>query len=494
MTSKLREKILNLKKKKLKIGLVHGVFDVLHLGHIIHFEQAKKKVDFLVASVTSDKYVNKSPGKPLFKLNQRMKMLDHIQEIDFVIESNFETAEENIKLIKPDVFFKGTEYKKFDVTGNIDNELKLVKKFGGKTIFTDGDIFSSSKVINNTFDYLSDDVKKFLKKINILKLKNKLSLLQNINKKVLVIGDQIIDTYKMVNLSGKSNKASIVSTQYLSETSYGGGTVLVANILSKFLKNVDFLYPGNSQNNKILNKFLDKKVRKIKYLSKVNFIKKIRYIDSYSGNKLFQNSLNEDDKHSKADSLKFIKVLNKIVKKYDLIYLFDFGYYTFEKDMHKLIKKNKNKFIINCQSNSYNFGFNIATKFNEGGSISMDETEYRLCKQNKNKSLNKLLSDKKNLFRNFKELIVTSGKNGSHILSKNKINFTPAFFQNLIDANGCGDVFLTIYSVARNLCKYSIQEASIISHICAGIHGSYIGNKNYIDYQKLFKVTDNILK
>ena len=205
MTTKLREKISILKKKKLKIGLVHGVFDVLHLGHVIHFEQAKKKVDFLIASVTSDKYVNKSPGKPIFKLNQRMKMLNHVKEIDFVIESNFETAEENIKLIKPNFFFKGTEYKKFDVTGNINNELKLVKKFGGKTIFTDGDVFSSSKVINNAFDYLSEDVKKFIKKINILKLKNKLSLLQNVNKKVLVIGDRIIDTSKLVNLSCKSN-------------------------------------------------------------------------------------------------------------------------------------------------------------------------------------------------------------------------------------------------------------------------------------------------
>ena len=31
-----------LKKSKKKIVLCHGVFDILHIGHVLHFEQAKK--------------------------------------------------------------------------------------------------------------------------------------------------------------------------------------------------------------------------------------------------------------------------------------------------------------------------------------------------------------------------------------------------------------------------------------------------------------------
>ena len=46
----------NLNKKK--IVMCHGVFDLLHLGHIIHFEEAKKMGDILIVSVTSDKFVN----------------------------------------------------------------------------------------------------------------------------------------------------------------------------------------------------------------------------------------------------------------------------------------------------------------------------------------------------------------------------------------------------------------------------------------------------
>ena len=58
------------KAKKKKIVLCHGVFDLLHLGHIKHFEEAKKNGDLLVVTVTPDKYVYKGPNKPVFSLNQ----------------------------------------------------------------------------------------------------------------------------------------------------------------------------------------------------------------------------------------------------------------------------------------------------------------------------------------------------------------------------------------------------------------------------------------
>ena len=52
-------------KKKQIVGMCHGVFDVVHYGHLKHFETAKKKVDKLVVSVTSDEFVNKGPDKPI---------------------------------------------------------------------------------------------------------------------------------------------------------------------------------------------------------------------------------------------------------------------------------------------------------------------------------------------------------------------------------------------------------------------------------------------
>ena len=59
----LKEKVYQLKKQRKKISLVHGVFDFIHLGHIDHFNEAKKYGDILFATVTSDRFVKKGFGR-----------------------------------------------------------------------------------------------------------------------------------------------------------------------------------------------------------------------------------------------------------------------------------------------------------------------------------------------------------------------------------------------------------------------------------------------
>ena len=55
------EKLETLKKLKKKIVLCHGVFDLVQSGHIMYFQEAKKRGDILIVSVTEDKFVNKGP-------------------------------------------------------------------------------------------------------------------------------------------------------------------------------------------------------------------------------------------------------------------------------------------------------------------------------------------------------------------------------------------------------------------------------------------------
>ena len=62
----LKKVILKLKDKRKKIVLCHGVFDLLHIGHIKHFEEAKNLGDVLVVTLTPDRFVNKGPGRPAF--------------------------------------------------------------------------------------------------------------------------------------------------------------------------------------------------------------------------------------------------------------------------------------------------------------------------------------------------------------------------------------------------------------------------------------------
>ena len=69
---KIKNKISIIKKNKMVIGLCHGVFDVLHYGHLKHFEAAKKKCDYLFVSITSDEYIKKGPNRPVHSVNERL--------------------------------------------------------------------------------------------------------------------------------------------------------------------------------------------------------------------------------------------------------------------------------------------------------------------------------------------------------------------------------------------------------------------------------------
>ena len=99
-----------IRSKNKKIVLCHGVFDLVHLGHINHFKTAKSYGDFLIVSITADKFIKKGPGRPLFDHNQRIEFLNQINLVDKVILSEKSSAEDVIKFIKPDFYVKGPDY------------------------------------------------------------------------------------------------------------------------------------------------------------------------------------------------------------------------------------------------------------------------------------------------------------------------------------------------------------------------------------------------
>ena len=66
--------VTSLKKRGKKIVLCHGVFDLLHIGHLNYFKKAKLLGDVLIVSVTDDKFVNKGPGRPSFSISQGISL------------------------------------------------------------------------------------------------------------------------------------------------------------------------------------------------------------------------------------------------------------------------------------------------------------------------------------------------------------------------------------------------------------------------------------
>ena len=176
----LTKVIQGLKKKSKKIVLCHGVFDLLHVGHIKHLKKAREKGDKLVVTITPDKYINKGPGRPVFNEVLRSEALAAIDDVDYVAINETPTAVYPIKILKPNIYCKGKDYKNFedDITGEIKNELKALKKIKGNIFFTEELTFSSSRIINRSTDFFFSErqkklIKKICKKTNFKKIKKK---------------------------------------------------------------------------------------------------------------------------------------------------------------------------------------------------------------------------------------------------------------------------------------------------------------------------------
>mgnify|MGYP001415788284 CR=1 FL=1 len=163
----LKKIITKLKLKRKKIVLCHGVFDLLHIGHIKHFNEAKNLGDVLVVTLTPDMYVNKGPKRPMFNEKLRVEAVAALDVVDYVVLNSSPTAINVIKKIKPNIYCKGPDYKnhKNDISGQIKNEANTVKKTGGKIIYTGDITFSSTSLINQYVETNSDLQKLFMKKI-----------------------------------------------------------------------------------------------------------------------------------------------------------------------------------------------------------------------------------------------------------------------------------------------------------------------------------------
>ena len=101
-------------KKKFKLGVTNGCFDLLHSGHLYSLKQAKSLCTYLIVLLNSDNSVRKIKGnnRPIQNENLRKKKLLATKLVHKVVIFEETTPLKKIKLLNPDVLFKGNEYKK----------------------------------------------------------------------------------------------------------------------------------------------------------------------------------------------------------------------------------------------------------------------------------------------------------------------------------------------------------------------------------------------
>lgn len=145
----LVEKVWTLKSNGKKIVHCHGCFDLLHIGHIKYFQASREMGDVLVVTLSPDVYVDKGPGRPVFNQDLRADVIAALECVDYVAVNKWPTAEETLRMLKPDIYVKGQEFEQLeDKTGKIQKEYEIVKEIGAEIRFTHEIVFSSTELIN----------------------------------------------------------------------------------------------------------------------------------------------------------------------------------------------------------------------------------------------------------------------------------------------------------------------------------------------------------
>tara|TARA_A100001015_G_C15043758_1_gene741792 strand:- start:191 stop:1702 length:1512 start_codon:yes stop_codon:yes gene_type:complete len=503
MISKIKNieeiKKIFLKRNKKKVVLCHGTFDLLHLGHINHLSEAKSFGDILVVSVTSDKFVNKGPGRPFFNSRQRAEALSALKNVDFVFVNRDFTSTKIIKFLKPDFYCKGPDYRdnKQDITGEIKNEISATKSIGGKIIYTTGSTFSSSRLINSFSDNISKSQKFSINKINkeysFSKIKYLINELKNL--KVLVIGETIIDEYNFCEAIGKSGKDPFLVFRDLKTDQYLGGAVAISKHLSQFCKKVKLL-SILGEKKEYLRKINNELPKNIDYefITKKNShtIVKKRYIDNLSLNKVLGIYKLQDDPLSKKEETIFNKKLKRLIKKFDLVVVSDYGHNFISKKSANIICSDSRYLAVNAQINSGNIGYHSMKKYKNCDCVVINEREIRQEFRDKNKKI-EFLMKKLSTSQKIKNLIVTRGNEGSVLLYKNKYFYSDAFAKKAVDKIGAGDAMLSLVSLA--LKKRFSKELSLLFGSVAGAQSvEGLGNKETIQKSKIIKALEHILK
>ena len=148
----LENALRDLKSKGKKLVLCHGCFDLMHPGHIKYFQAANAMGDVLVVTVTPDLYVDKGPGRPVFNQGLRIDSIAALECVDYVAINKWPTAEKTLRLLRPDIYAKGQEFKKLeDKTGKIQKEFEIIKEIGAELKFTHEIVFSSTELLDKHF-------------------------------------------------------------------------------------------------------------------------------------------------------------------------------------------------------------------------------------------------------------------------------------------------------------------------------------------------------
>ena len=261
------------------------------------------------------------------------------------------------------------------------------------------------------------------------------------SKKVLFVGETIIDVYHYGRTLGMPRKAPIIALEYKHTETFQGGVVAASRHADTFCR--------------------------IVHIASWQTLRKDRFIEESHNRKLFEVY---------ADNVALTTPILPALADYDAVVVTDYGHGMLDDALIERLQEAR-FLAVNVQTNSGNYGFNLATKYRKVDYLCVDEPEARLATQNQHGQIERSLEM---LSAIGDKAVITLGARGA--IGTGGV-FSPSFFGSVVDTMGAGDAFFAVTAVLAE--DVPMPELLRIGNAAGKLKAQTIGNSKAVTKNEL---------
>lgn len=425
----------------------HGAFDLIHLGHLTHFEEARSLGDVLVVTLTGDAHITKKRSVTFLE-DQRARQVAALEIVDYAAVIQEPTALSAIEALRPDFYVKGPEYADLtlDKSRSIYHEMRVLESYGGKMHFTSGATFSSTKLSHFLLAAPDGAQRDPLLRNDRIRFKDisghgftldqlKQFVASAAPLRVCVVGETITDEWVDIELTNLSTQSRCVAGIECARVRQVGGVGIIARHLANFVREVHCFTNGPAQ---------DAPTNVHHTALAAGALVETRFVEAGQGRPVFK---------TKSVGLSGINVDGvPRFDDYDLVIVADFGHGLLDAATinRRIAERRSAAVAVMAQVNSSNYGYNLPIKYTGADYYSLNRTEAELCLHERQLALEPLATRSAQLLK-APWVSVTDGDRGVTVVHRGEQYSLPSLSASVVDTIGCGDAYLALSGVGVRL-------------------------------------------
>lgn len=475
----------------------HGVFDLVHIGHIRYLQKARRLGDVLAVTITPDELVNKGPHRPVFEQSLRAEALAALDCVDHVSVNDWPTACDTLKLLKPHIYVKGAEFRN-KKTPELLEEERVARSVGTRVEFIEELTSSSSFLINNYLSPFAEEADQYLLKFRQTQTSDK--ILARLEKardlKVLVVGEAILDEYYACATLGQSVKSTSVVGRYLSHQRHLAGAPAVANHLAAFSDQVRLITMLGTEktNEEWIRSQLRENVHPQFFRRRgAPTIVKRQYQESYFGTTFFEVDYLNQEPLADDESAVLADLIRQSLGSYDLVVVADYGHAMLNGERVQSLVDGAAFLAVATQANAANVGYHPISKYPRADHFILSEHELRLECRGPTGDLRPMLESTIAKL-DARTAVVTSGSRGCLCAdSEGHRCEAPALATRVVDRSGAGEACLAVTALAAVL-KAPLEHMAFLSNVAGAEAVAVPGNSAFLEKLSFERHVESLFK